>query len=139
MFDLFYYILGQIWYFNTFLINFVPPPSDDPESENDRNENARILETSKNGKLTHADVEKQTKHKNRFSKNYNELKHFTKNMGLYMTDISTFFSPPNIKMCVWYLCVIFFCARRVIHSGSELRTVTRFSLIIIGHAPFTGV
>ena len=60
---------------NTFSINFVPPPSDNPDTENKRNENARIVETSKNGKLTHADVEKQTKHRNRYSKNYNELKH----------------------------------------------------------------
>ena len=46
---------------NTFSINFVPPPSDDPDTKNDRNENARIVETSKNGKLTHADVEKTNK------------------------------------------------------------------------------
>ena len=50
-----------------------------PSTENKRNEHARIVETSKNGKLTHADVEKQTKHKNRYSKNCNELKHFAKN------------------------------------------------------------
>ena len=64
---------------NTFSINFVPPPSDDHSTEYDRNEDARIMETSKNGKLTHADVEKQTKHKNKYAKNYDELRHFTKN------------------------------------------------------------
>ena len=35
------------------------------------------METSKNGKLTYADVEKQTKHSNKYAKNYNKLRHFT--------------------------------------------------------------
>ena len=64
---------------NIFSINFVSPPTDDPEMDFERNENARIAETSRNGKLTYADVEKQTKHKNKYAKNYNDLKHFTKN------------------------------------------------------------
>ena len=53
---------------NTFSINFVPPPSDKLDIEYDRNENVRIMETSKNGKLTYPDVEKQTKHKNKYVK-----------------------------------------------------------------------
>ena len=37
------------------------------------------METFQKRKLTHTDVEKQTKHKNRYSKSYDELRHFTKN------------------------------------------------------------
>ena len=44
---------------NTFSINFVPPRSDELDIEYNRNENARIMETSKNGKLTYADMEKK--------------------------------------------------------------------------------
>ena len=64
---------------NTFSINFVSPPSHETETDYDKNETARIMETSMNGKLTYSDVEKQTKHKNKYAKNYNELKHFTQN------------------------------------------------------------
>ena len=64
---------------NTFSINFVPPPSDNHSTEYNRNKDARIMETSKNRELTYADVEKQTKHKNKYAKNYDKLRHFTKN------------------------------------------------------------